>query len=136
MKIFITITLLILIALLIQNKYRGSILFTGLASIYFILDLINYDDLVEGFTNNSLFTLVLLLLVTISLERTVLMDYFSKFIISQSYNKTFLKFGLIVIIISAFTNNTAVVASLMGAIKKNKYHTPQNFLYLYLILQF
>ncbi len=128
MKIFITITLLILIALLIQNKYRGSILFTGLASIYFILDLINYDDLVEGFTNNSLFTLVLLLLVTISLERTVLMDYFSKFIISQSYNKTFLKFGLIVIIISAFTNNTAVVASLMGAIKKNKYHTPSKLL--------
>ncbi|MFY9085516.1 SLC13 family permease [Aliarcobacter cryaerophilus] len=128
MKILIATTLIILVALLIQNKYKGSILFTGLALLYFILDLINYDDLVEGFTNNSLFTLVLLLLVTISLERTVLMDYFSKFIISQSYNKTFLKFGLIVIIISAFTNNTAVVASLMGAIKKNKYHTPSKLL--------
>ena len=128
MKLFIAITLLILIALLIQNKYRGSILFTGLASIYFILDLINYDDLVKGFTNNSLLTLVLLLLVTISLERTVLIDYFSKFIISKSYNKTFLKFGLIVMSTSAFANNTAVVASLMSTIKNNKFHTPSKLL--------
>lgn len=128
MKIFIAITLLILIALLIQNKYRGSILFTGLASIYFILDLINYDDLVKGFTNNSLLTLVLLLIATISLERTVLIDYFSKFIISKSYNKTFLKFGLIVMSVSAFANNTAVVASLMSTIKNNKFHTPSKLL--------
>ncbi|MGH2307035.1 SLC13 family permease [Aliarcobacter sp. ERUVET-8] len=128
MKIFIEITLLILIALLIQNKYRGSILFTGLASIYFILDLINYDDLVKGFTNNSLLTLILLLIATISLERTVLIDYFSKFIISKSYNKTFLKFGLIVISTSAFANNTAVVASLMSTIKNNKFHTPSKLL--------
>ncbi|MCT7528516.1 SLC13 family permease [Aliarcobacter cryaerophilus] len=128
MKLFIAITLLILIALLIQNKYRGSILFTGLASIYFILDLISYEELVKGFTNNSLLTLVLLLLVTISLERTVLIDYFSKFIISKSYNKTFLKFGLIVLSVSAFANNTAVVASLMSTIKNNKFHTPSKLL--------
>ncbi|MFW2569221.1 SLC13 family permease, partial [Aliarcobacter butzleri] len=62
MKIFIAITLHILIALLIQNKYRGSILFTGLASIYVILDLINYDGLEKGLTNNSLLTLILLLI--------------------------------------------------------------------------
>lgn len=128
MKLFIAITLLILIALLIQNKYRGSILFTGLASIYFILDLINYNDFVKGFTNNSLLTLVLLLIATISLERTVLIDYFSKFIISKSYNKTFLKFGLIVMSVSAFANNTAVVASLMSTIKNNKFHTPSKLL--------
>ncbi|MDX4011756.1 SLC13 family permease [Aliarcobacter skirrowii] len=128
MKLFIAITLFILIVLLIQNKYRGSILFTGLASIYFILDLINYDDLVKGFTNNSLLTLILLLIVTISLERTVLIDYFSKFIISKSYNKTFLKFGLIVMSTSAFANNTAVVASLMSTIKNNKFHTPSKLL--------
>ncbi len=128
MKIFIVITLLILIALLIQNKYRGSILFTGFASIYFILDLIKYDEFVKGFVNNSLLTLVLLLLVTISLERTVLIEYFSRFIISESYNRTFLKFGIIVMSISAFANNTAVVASLMGTIKNNKYHLPSKLL--------
>ncbi|MDX4069426.1 SLC13 family permease [Aliarcobacter skirrowii] len=128
MKLFIAVTLIILISLLIQNRYRASILFTGLASIYFILDLINYDDLVKGFTNNSLLTLILLLIATISLERTVLIDYFSKFIISKSYNKTFLKFGLIVMSTSAFSNNTAVVASLMNTIKNNKFHTPSKLL--------
>lgn len=127
-KFFIAISLLILIVLLIQNRYRASILFTGLAFIYFILDLINYDELVNGFTNNSLLTLILLLLVTMSLERTVLLNYFSKFIISKSYNKTFLKFGLIVIVSSAFANNTAIVASLMNTIKNNKFHTPSKLL--------
>ncbi len=128
MKIFIALSLFVLVTLLIQNRYRGSILFAGLASIYFILDLINYEELVKGFTNSSLLTLVLLLLVTMSLERTLLLDYFSKFIISKSYNKTFLKIGLSVISTSAFANNTAVVASLMGAIKNNRFHTPSKLL--------
>ncbi|MBE3606328.1 SLC13 family permease [Campylobacter sp. RM13119] len=128
MKIFIAVTILMLVVLLIQNKYKASILFTGLASVYFVLDLVSYDELVRGFTNNSLLTLVLLLVVSISLERTVLLDYFSKFIISKSYNKTFLKFGLIVMSSSAFANNTAVVASLMSTIKNNKFHAPSKLL--------
>lgn len=128
MKIFVAISLIGLLILLIQNKYRGSILFTGLSSIYFILDFIKFDDLVEGFTNNSLLTLVLLLLVSIVLEKTILIDYFSKFVISKNYKKTFFKFGFIVLSYSAFVNNTAVVASLMSVVKNNKHHTPSKLL--------
>lgn len=128
MKIFIAISFIILLILLLQNKYRASVLFTGLSSIYFILDLIKFDDLVKGFTNSSLLSLVLLLLVSISLEKTIFIDYFSKFIISKSYGKTFLKFAIVILSYSAFVSNTAVVASLIGAVRNNKHHSPSKLL--------
>ncbi len=128
MKVFIAISFIMLLILLLKNKYRASVLFTGLASIYFILDLIKFDDLVKGFTNSSLLSLVLLLLVSISLEKTIFIDYFSKFIISKSYGKTFLKFAIVILSYSAFVSNTAVVASLIGAVRNNKYHSPSKLL--------
>lgn len=128
MKIFIAISFIMLLILLLQNKYKASVLFTGLASIYFILDFIKFDDLVKGFMNSSLLSLVLLLLVSISLEKTIFIDYFSKFIMSKSYEKTFLKFAIVILGYSAFVSNTAVVASLISTVKNNKYHSPSKLL--------
>ncbi|MDX9815010.1 MAG: SLC13 family permease [Arcobacter sp.] len=128
MKIFVAISLIILLILLIQNKYRASILFTGLASIYFLFDFLTFEKLVNSYTNNSLLTLILLLLVSIALEKTVLIEIFSKAVITKSYKSTFIKLGIITSIFSAFLNNTAVVASLMSIIKNNKYHLPSTLL--------
>lgn len=128
MKIFVVISLVVLLYLLIQNKYKASVLFTGLASIYFLFDLLSFEKLASSYTNNSLLTLILLLVVSIALEKTVLIDIFSKKIITKSYNLTFIKLGIITSIFSAFLNNTAVVASLMGVIKNNKYHLPSKLL--------
>lgn len=128
MKIFVAITLIVLLIFLIQNKYRASILFTGLASIYFLFDFLNFDKLMNSYTNNSLLTLILLLLVSIALEKTVLIEIFSKKVITENYKLTFIKLGIITSIFSAFLNNTAVVASLMSIIKNNKYHLPSTLL--------
>lgn len=128
MKIFVVISLVVLLYLLIKNQYRASVLFTGLASIYFLFDLLSFEKLASSYTNNSLLTLMLLLVVSIALEKTVLIDIFSKKIITKSYNLTFIKLGIITSIFSAFLNNTAVVASLMGVIKNNKYHLPSKLL--------
>jgi di/tricarboxylate transporter len=128
MKIFVVISLVVLLYLLIQNKYKASILFTGLASIYFLFDLLSFEKLASSYTNNSLLTLMLLLVVSIALEKTVLIDMFSKKIITKSYNATFIKLGIVTSIFSAFLNNTAVVASLMSVIKNNKYHLPSKLL--------
>ena len=128
MKIFVAISLLALLVLLIQNKYKASVLFTGLASIYFLLDLLTFEKLVSNYVNSSLLTLILLLLVSIALEKTVLMDYVSKLVITKNYKLTFLKLGIVTSISSAFLNNTAVVASLMTVIKNNKHHLPSKLL--------
>ena len=128
MKIFVAISLLALLILLIQNKYKASVLFTGLACIYFLLDLLSFEKLASNYVNSSLLTLILLLLVSIALEKTVLMDYVSKFVITKNYKLSFLKLGLVTSISSAFLNNTAVVASLMTVIKNNKHHLPSKLL--------
>ena len=128
MKALIAVSLLTLIVLLIQNRFRVSLLFATLASLYFILGLVEFEAFISGFVNNSLMILVLIILASTALEKTVLMDLFSKLIISKSYEKTYLKLGLIIPFLSAFLNNTAVVASLMGIIKNNKYHYPSKLL--------
>jgi di/tricarboxylate transporter len=128
MKIFVACSLVLLLILLIQNKFKPSILFGGLASIYYIFDLINLQDWSSSYTNSSLLVLVLLLVVSIALEKTFLVDYFSKLIISKKYNSSLLRLGFITAGFSAFLNNTAVVASLMTLIKNNQYHLPSKLL--------
>ncbi|MCR2074920.1 SLC13 family permease, partial [Campylobacter lari] len=52
----------------------------------------------------------------------------SKFIIGKNYHLSLLKLGVITAGISAFLNNTAVVASFMSIIKNNKFQTPSKLL--------
>ncbi len=128
MKIFVAASLILLLVLLVQNKFRPSILFGSLASIYYIFDLINLQDWSSSYTNSSLLVLVLLLVVSIALEKTFLVDYFSKLVITKKYNSSLLRLGFVTAGFSAFLNNTAVVASLMTLIKNNQYHLPSKLL--------
>jgi len=128
MKIFVALSIIALIALLIQNKYKPSILFGGLATIYYLLGFIELQAWTSSYANSSLLVLVLLLLVSISLEKTVVVEYFSKILIKKDYKTSLLRLGVISSIFSAFLNNTAVVASLMSVIKNNKHHLPSRLL--------
>ena len=128
MKIFVALSILGLLFLLIQNKYRPSLLFAIVASLYYLLGFLNLNELLIGFTNNALMTLVLLLLVSITVEKTLIIDYCSKLIITQNYLFSLLKLGVITTATSAFLNNTAVVAAFMGMIKNNVYHLPSKLL--------
>lgn len=128
MKIFVAVSIVCLLILLIQNKYKPSLLFSGLASVYFLLGYLKLEDLTNSYANSSLLVLVLLLLVSISLEKTVIVEYFSKILIKKNYKMSILRLGFISSIFSAFLNNTAVVASLMMVIKNNKYHLPSKLL--------
>lgn len=114
--------------MLIQNKYKASYLFGTLASIYFLLDFVTYEKMMSSYINISLLTLILLVIVSKALEKTVLLDYFSKIVIKKNYNMTFLNLGILTTISSAFLNNTAIVAGLMNTIKNNKYHLPSKLL--------
>jgi len=128
MKLFVAFTLFSLLVLLIQNKYKPSILFGGLASIYFLFDFISFKDWSMSYTNSSLMILVLLLIVSIALEKTVFIEYFSKIIINKNYKPSLLRLGFVTAAFSAFLNNTAVVATLMSVVKNNKHHLPSKLL--------
>ncbi len=120
MKFIVGVTLGILLILLIQNKFRPSILFVSVACLYYVLGYLDFKSLATSYTGDSLISLVLLLLVSVVVEKSVIIEYCSRFIISKSYFFSLFRLGVIVSGISAFLNNTAVVAAFMGMIKNNK----------------
>ena len=125
---FVGFSIILLIALLIQNKIRASFLFVGLVLIYYFLDFITFDKMLHGFVNSALITLVLLLLISIVLEKTLFVTYISNQLFSPSYKMSVLKMSLFTSMFSAFLNNTAVVASMMSVVNKNKFHAPSKLL--------
>ncbi|MCW1619097.1 SLC13 family permease [Campylobacter jejuni] len=128
MKIIVGITLLILLILLIRNKIKPAVLFGSLAGFYYALGYLDFKTWISSYTNDSLISLMLLLLVSIAVEKTIIIEWASKFIIGKNYNLSLLRLGVITCAVSAFLNNTAVVASFMGIVKNNKFQAPSKLL--------
>ncbi|MFZ6043823.1 SLC13 family permease, partial [Vibrio natriegens] len=67
--------LLVIISCLLLTRIKPAFLFAGAAFIGFQLGLIDLPTLAGNFTNSSLLTLVLLILVSIALEKTRLVSW-------------------------------------------------------------
>ncbi len=128
MTIFVSLSIILLLILLAQNKLKPSILFFGLVLIYYLFDLIEVQNMLSNFTNSSLVTLLLLLIISMAFEKTTFISTLSNKIFSKSYNKSLLKMSFLVSFFSAFLNNTAVVASMISVIKQNRFHAPSKLL--------
>ncbi len=128
MVYLVAFSIVVLLFFLIQNKIRASFLFVGLVLVYYFLDLITLDKMLHGFVNPSLITLVLLLLVSTVFEKTSFIAFISNKLFSPSYRYSLLKMSLFTSLFSAFLNNTAVVASMISVVNKNKFHAPSKLL--------
>ena len=117
-----------LVALLIQGKLRPALLFSGAVLITYLSGLADINAVAAGYTNSALLTLVLLLLVSLAVEKTRIMSWFANLVGSGSFNKVLIKLWFSTAFLSAFVNNTAVVASMLGAIKRNPNHAPSRLL--------
>lgn len=128
MSYFVAFSIIVLLGLLIQDKFKPAILFFWLILIYYFLGLIKIDTLLKNFVNPSLVTLILLLIVSIVIEKTSFISLLSSKLFSQSLPKSVLRLSFFTSFLSAFLNNTAVVASLMSVVKQNKYHPASKLL--------
>ncbi|WP_323992882.1 SLC13 family permease [Aeromonas dhakensis] len=119
-----------LVALLIQGKLRPALLFSGAVLITYLSGLADINAVVAGYTNSALLTLVLLLLVSLAVEKTRVMSWFANLVGTGSFNKVLVKVWFSTAFLSAFVNNTAVVASMLGAVKRNPNpnHAPSRLL--------
>ncbi|KLV04910.1 MULTISPECIES: SLC13 family permease [Photobacterium] len=120
--------LLVIISCLLLTRIKPAFLFAGAAFIGFQLGLIDLPTLAGNFTNSSLLTLVLLILVSIALEKTRLVSWVGRQLSQGGQSTVVAKLGLSTAFLSSFTNNTAVVVSLIGAIKRNQRHAPSRLL--------
>ncbi len=127
-QIGVLMALVGLIAALLTTKIKPAYCFGLVALLGFVAEQISLPDLMANFTNASLITLVLLIVISAALEKTRFMGWVGQRISQGKHATVVTKLGLSTAILSSFTNNTAVVVSLIGAVKRNQRHAPSRLL--------
>ncbi len=75
---FVLVTLLDVMTCLLVTKIKPSSIFAGAAFIAFMAGMIDLKTIAANYTNASLLTLVLLILVSCALEKTRLISWVSR----------------------------------------------------------
>ncbi|WP_187306189.1 SLC13 family permease [Pseudoalteromonas piscicida] len=127
-QVILTGIMLALVVCLFATRINAAWLFTGAIAISYLTGLIGLESMLVNYANPSLITLVLLILVSIAIEKTTLVKKLAHSMAQGSLAKAVIKLGLSTAFLSSFTNNTAVVASLITTVKESKTHAPSKLL--------
>lgn len=100
---------------------------SAMLTAYF-LGLVDTAEVLAKATNTGLVTLILLLLVSIGLEKLSWLTRLSGQLISPNYPVSLLRMGFFTALFSAFVNNTAVVATLAHTVRSNRHHAASKLL--------
>lgn len=125
---FVIVLITVMLLGLIATRIQASYIFASAAVAMLLSGFISIESLSENFTNTSLITLVLLMLASCGLEKTRLISAISQHISKGSLGSVVAKLGVSTAVLSSFTNNTAIVVALIGAIKRNPTHPPSRLL--------
>jgi di/tricarboxylate transporter len=117
-----------LIVMLIFSRLSPALLFTAAMAACVLVGPIDMQTVMSKATNEGLVTLLLLLMVSIGLERLPWLLALSNRAVKGSLPRTLLSLSGMTMLFSAFVNNTAVVAALAGTLRKNPYHAASQIL--------
>ena len=118
----------LLLALLVSGRVKPAIAFVTLAGIFLLLGLVDTPTLLAQYTNPALATLLLLLLVSLALERSPLLDWLSRYLLKGHPRLATARLMGSTALLSAFLNNTAVVAAFLGVISRQQHIAPSRLL--------
>ncbi len=110
-----------LLGLLIQGRFSPAVLFSCWAGGYLMFGIVDEKALLASYSNPALATLIVLMLVSLALERSPLLDRFSDILLKGRESFATLRLMGVTAVFSAFLNNTAVVGSLLGVISRQRY---------------
>ncbi|MGB3727191.1 MAG: SLC13 family permease [Glaciecola sp.] len=116
------------IAMLVLTRVRPSEIFAGSTLCLMLMQQLSLESVLVNTTNTGLMALVLLLLVSHSIDKTTIMVRLGRAIVTGSYIKSFWRMFALTFTSSALLNNTAVVASLISPVKQNQLHPPSKLL--------
>ena len=119
---------LLTIASLIKFQQSPELVFGVACLVCFGFDLISTKQLLSNAVNIGLVTLILLVICAFVLEQTSYLRRLSQFLLNKSSRTTYIKTLFSTVLASAFLNNTAVVATLINPIKRNKVIAPNKLL--------
>ena len=117
-----------LILALIFSRVAPALVFTSAMAACVAVGSIDLQTALDKATNEGLITLILLILVSVGLERLPWLIDLAQRTVDRSLPRTLLNLSGMTMLFSAFVNNTAVVATLSGALRKNPYHAPSQIL--------
>ncbi|WP_404342241.1 SLC13 family permease [Pseudoalteromonas mariniglutinosa] len=127
-QLVLTGIMLALVGCLFGTRLKPAWLFVSAIGTAYLAGLISLEDMLVNYANPSLITLILLVLISIAVEKTTLVQKLAQSLSKGSLSNSVIKLGLSTAFLSSFTNNTAVVASLITAIKDNPTHSPSKLL--------
>jgi di/tricarboxylate transporter len=120
--------LAVLVVELIRDKRSPAAVFATVAFAFILLDYVPLKKGIEQVTNTGLVTVVVLLLLSIVLDKSRLLEMAAERLVRGTYRFALLKIYVSTALYSAFLNNTAVVASLLGPLKQSRQHAPSRLL--------
>jgi di/tricarboxylate transporter len=120
--------LAVLVVELVRARRAPAAVFTGVAFAYILLDFVPLKKGIEQITNPGLVTVVVLLLLSIVLDKSPLLEDAAERLVRGRYRVALAKLYGSTALYSAFLNNTAVVASLLGPLRRAQGHAPSRLL--------
>jgi di/tricarboxylate transporter len=124
----VALNLIAIVGLLLFTQLRPWKVFLGSGCLLYLSGVQSLENVLQGYTNSSLLVLILLYFVSLPLERTTLVRRSIRAIVEGSQWGRTLKLGVFSAAISAFVNNTAVVAATLGPIKRQQKVAPSRLL--------
>ncbi|EAQ96355.1 SLC13 family permease [Congregibacter litoralis] len=127
-QLFIAAIFLGLFYGLVFTSYAPAWLFSGAMGVVYFAGLVDTPEVLDKATNIGLVTLVLLLLVSVGLEKLSWLSRLSRGLVVGGYRRSLLRVSAVTSVFSALVNNTAVVATLANALRENNHHLPSRLL--------
>lgn len=128
MSFVVLLTIPVLLIILTADIVTPSIAFFTAACLFNFLGIIDTTTLLQSFANPALMTLIVLLLVSVAIERTTLIRQAAKKLITHDENRSLFRLVSLSAVISAFINNTAVVSAFVSAVARQKRINPSRLL--------
>ena len=113
---------------LVFSRLSAAWVFSTSMVACYLLGLVDTRDILEKASNPGLITLMLLLLVSIGVEKLSWLTGLANKLIDSRYKRSLLRMGFVTALFSAIVNNTAVVATLATAIRSNPHHPASKLL--------
>ncbi|TXL65967.1 SLC13 family permease [Zeimonas arvi] len=124
----VLISLVALIVVLVRGRIAPAVAFSGIAFAYYVVGLISLESALAQFTNTALVTVVLLLLLSIALDKSRLLELVADRLLAGPYRWVLFKIITATAVTSGFVNNTAVVATLIGPLRSSSRHPASRLL--------
>lgn len=127
-QLYIAIVFIALLYGLVFTAYSPAWLFAAAMGAAYFGGIVDTPTLLDKATNTGLVTLLLLILVSIGLEKLSWLSRLSRNLVTPGYRRSLLRVSVVTSLFSALVNNTAVVATLANALRENGHHLPSRLL--------